>query len=126
MADSLIAGLTAQGTFVPDVLFAGDFPRAMRMVTLTGGPYVRGTLLGNITASNKRTKALAASGDGSQVPESILAVDADGSGADVQAMVYLTGEFNPDAMSIGAGLVLATITESLRKIGIFLKKVVPA
>lgn len=126
MADQLNAGFISQGTVLPDALFAGEYPRAMRVVTLTGGPYVRGTLLGNITASNKRTKALAASSDGSQVPESVLAVDADGSGGDVQAIVYLTGEFNPDKMTIDGGLSLATITESLRKIGIFLKKVVPA
>jgi hypothetical protein len=125
MTDPLIAaGLTSEGSITRDALLAGDFPRSSRVVTLTGGPYTRGTLMGNITATNKRTKCLNAAGDGSQVPESILAADADGSVADVQAIVYLSGEFNPAAMVIDPALTLVTIKESLRKIGIFLRGVV--
>jgi hypothetical protein len=127
MTDSLLAaGLTAEGTRTHDALLAGDFPRSTRVVTLTGGPYTRGTLLGNITATNKRKQCLAASNDGSQTPECILAADADGSAADVQAIVYLTGEFNSAAMTIDGGLTLATVKEQLRKIGIFLRGIVAA
>lgn len=128
MTDPLIAaGLTAEGTRTPDKLFAGDYPRQTRVLTVLAGSGVltRGQLLGNITASNKRKPCLAASADGSQNPDCILAADVDASGgADVQALVYQTGEFNPAAMVIDAGLTLATITEQLRAKNIFLRNIV--
>jgi len=127
MADPLVAaGFTSEGTRTHDALFAGDAPRVTRAITLTGGPYVRGTVLGVITANAKRTKSLAASNDGSEVPRDILAADADGSAADVAAIVYESGEFNEAALTLGAGHTAASIREGLSKLGIFLKKIVGA
>lgn len=127
MADNQIAAFGAAGARVHDALIAGDHPRVTRMVTLTGGAALtRGTLLGEITASEKRKQCLNASNDGSQNPESILAADADATGGDVQALVYATGEFNPAAMTIDGALTIATVRQKLRAIGIFLKGVVAA
>jgi hypothetical protein len=128
MPDQLAAsGFTSEGTRTHDKLLAGDLPRGMKVVTLTGGlALTRGTLLGEITASEKRKKCLNASADGSQNAESILAVDADASGGDVQALVYLTGEFNPAAMTIDGALTMATVRQQLRAKGIILKGIVDA
>ncbi|WP_197520297.1 head decoration protein, partial [Paraburkholderia tropica] len=62
-----VPSITAQ-TFIPDQLIAGPKQIVTRNVTITGGPYVRGTVLGQITASGKFTIALSASTDGSQTP----------------------------------------------------------
>src|SRR5689334_16181145 len=109
MADDLRTTFATEGTRTLDKLFAGDFPRAIKVVTITGGAALtRGTVLGEITANEKRKKCLNASGDGSQIPESILALDADASGGDVQAPIFMTGEFNTAFLTIDGALTLAT------------------
>jgi len=127
MNDPVAAGFTDQGSLSPDVLFAGDYPRATKVVTITGAAaLVRGTVLGRITASDKYLKSLSAAADGSQTPKAILAQDVDATAADVLAPVYFTGEFNEDALVLGAAHTLASIRDGLRQIGIFLKKIVAA
>jgi hypothetical protein len=96
-------------------------------VTITGAAALgKGTVLGRIAASDKYLKSLSAAADGSQVPKAVLAADADASGSDVLAPIYFTGEFNEDALVLGAGHTLASIRDGLRQMGIFLKKIVPA
>ncbi|WP_425065113.1 head decoration protein [Reyranella sp.] len=124
--DPVAAGFTDQGSLTPDNLLAGDYPRATKMVTITGAALAKGTVLGRITASDKYNKSLSAAGDGSQVPKAILAADTDASGGDVLGPVYFTGEFNEDALVLGTAHSLASIRDGLRQIGIFLKKIVPA
>jgi hypothetical protein len=113
-------------TFVPDQLIAGPKQIVTRNVTLTGGPYVRGTVLGKITASGKYTIALSASADGSQNPVAILADNADGSAADVVAGAFLEGEFNSNAVTLGTGITLTAAQDALRPLGIHLKSSVSA
>jgi hypothetical protein len=115
-----VPSVTAQ-TFIPDQLIAGPKQIVTRNVTLTGGPYVRGAVLGKITASGKFTLALLASSDGSQTPTAILADNADGSAADVIAGVFLEGEFNVNAVTLGTGITAAAATDALRPLGVHLK-----
>jgi hypothetical protein len=126
--DPVAGGFTNQGTLTPDPLLAGDVAdRVTKMVTITGAAaYVRGTVLGRITASDKYLTSLSAAVDGSQVPKAILAQDADATGADVLAPVYFTGEFNEDYLTLGAAHTLASIRDGLRQMGIFLKKIIAA
>lgn len=121
-------GVTAQTALSPDALFAGsDMPRIKRVVTiLTGAVHVRGEVLGQITASGKYILALSAAVDGSDAPKAILAQDIDTTGGDQLAQVYLTGEFNQDALTFGAGTTIANSLNALRAFCIFLKKVVAA
>ncbi|WP_227459308.1 head decoration protein [Cupriavidus pauculus] len=119
------AGITAQ-TYVPDQLIAGALQIVTDSVTITGGPFKRGTVLGRITASGKYTQALSASADGSQTPVAILADDADGSAADVISGVYLMAEVNGAALILGAGITLAAAKTALRAVGIFVKTSVTA
>lgn len=119
-------GFTSQGSTAPDSLIAGEYPRVTRMVTVTGGDWTRGTLMGVITASGKYTKSVAAAVDGSEVPDSVLDADTAAAGGDKTAAVNLTGEFNEALLVLGAGHTVASVRQGLRKIGIFLRKVVAA
>lgn len=121
------AGFSSEGAFVPDNLHAGDFPIRTRKVTLiTGQNLVRGSLLGIITASGKATLSASASADGSQTPNCILAEDTDATAADAEAVVYIAGDFNQDALTLGAGHTAASVREGLRDINIYLHKPVSA
>ncbi len=115
-------GMTTD-VFVPDQLIGGD----MKVVThgtrtITGGAYYkRGTVLGKITASGKYTIALAAAGDGSQTPVSLLVDDADTTAGDVNGGIYAMGEFNENAVILGAGITLAAAKAALEAQNIYLK-----
>jgi hypothetical protein len=120
-----VPSISAQ-TFVPDQLIAGPKQIVTRNVTITGGPYARGAVLGKITASGKFTLALSASSDGSQTPTAILADNADGSAADVIAGVFLEGEFNINAVTLGTGITSTAAQDALRPLGVHLKSSVSA
>jgi len=68
--------------------------------------------------TSKYKLSASASTDGSQVPDFILAQDADASGGDVEAIAYETGYFNWSGLTVGAGITLAAIREGLRLKGI--------
>jgi len=105
-----------------DRLIAGDFPIDTKSITLISGQNLtRGTLLGKITASGKYTKSLAASSDGSQTPEAILAEACDASAGDKKTTIYQTGQFNQNAVIFGTGHTAATTAAGLRNKSIFLK-----
>lgn len=65
--------------------------------------------------------AAAAAVDGSQVPVAILADAADATSADVTAGIYLSGEFNERALTLGAGMTLAGVKAMLRRVNIYTK-----
>ena len=71
-------------------------------------------------------KSLAASTDGSQVPDAILAEDTDATSADVATPAYFRGMFNDSAVIYGTGHTAASALEGLRKKGIDLISVQPA
>ena len=118
-------GFTTQDTFTPDRLFAGDMPRESVKVTLNAGTLTRGTVMGAVTAGGY-LQSLSGAVDGSQVPDAILAEDADASGGAVDALIYRAGEFNEDALTIGAAHTADSIRQGLRERGIFIKKSQPA
>lgn len=51
----------------------------------------------------------------------VLAEDVDTTDAGKVAPVYLTGEFNGAALSVGSGVTVAELKASARKVGIFIK-----
>ena len=109
--------------FIPDQLIAGNLQLVTETVTLVSGAgaLARGTVLGKITASGKYTKSATASSDGSQTPVAILADAADSTSGDVLCGVYLMGEFNSNALTLGTGWTTATVAAALRASGIFVK-----
>lgn len=116
------ASFATEGTYSPDALIAGNHHLLVgRKVTiLSGQNVVRGAVLGKVTASGKYVLSLTASADGSQTPDLILAEDCDASGGDKQAMAYARGDFNSNALTLGASHTVASITEGLRAKGITL------
>lgn len=64
-----------------------------------------------------------ASVDGSANPVAILADDVDATEEDKPAPVYLTGEFNEDALTFGGSDDADTHRDALRALGIFLKTI---
>lgn len=115
-------------TYTPDRLIAGETQLVTRSyVLLSGQKLSRGTVVGQITAGGKITISLTAAVDGSQNPNGILIDDYDATAGDVAGCgVYQKGEFNENAIIMGAGWTLATLYPALRDLGIYLKPAVVA
>lgn len=97
-------------------------------ITAGGTAFVAGdTIAIPVAAGSGSYKlATAAATDGSQTPVAILVDAADASAGDVQAGVYLMGEFNGNALTLGAGITLAAATAALRTRSIFIKTPISA
>jgi hypothetical protein len=107
-----------------DQLIVGTFPVVMDKVTLkVGAVYARGSVLGLITADGKAVLVDSSRSDGSQTAYAVLAETVDATAADKVAPVYLTGEFNQDALVFGGADTAATHKATLRNINIYLKQV---
>lgn len=118
----IASGFTNQGTLKPDNLIAGDFPRVSRIVTVTGDTsLVTGTVLGRISADSNYQISEATKDDGSEIPDGILAEVAELTEGNVQALVYLAGEFNEQALTLGAGHTLDSVRQVFRTRSIFLR-----
>ena len=121
-----IPGIYAE-TFIPDQLIAGSHPLVTDSVTvLAGQVFPRGAVLGRITASGKYVLALAAAADGSQNPAVVAVDNVDATAGDVSAGVYLAGEFNGAAMTLGTGITIAVAAAVLRPLSIYVKGSVSA
>lgn len=121
-----IPGIHAE-TFIPDQLIAGSHPLVTDTVTvLAGQVFPRGGVLGRITASGKYVVALGAAVDGSQNPVGVAVDNVDSTAGDVTAGVYLAGEFNGAALTLGAGITLAAAAAALRPLSIYIKGSVSA
>lgn len=105
----------ASTSFDPDRLLAGgEEIRGVKATLLSGQNLTRGALVGKITASGKYTLSLAASADGSEVPDAILAQDCDASAADTECLVYLRGDFNANSVTFGTGHTATSTAAALR------------
>jgi hypothetical protein len=107
--------------FVPDQLVAGTLQLVTDSVTVTGGPYTRGTAMGVITASGKYTHCVKTATDGSENPVAILADNVDASSADQTGGVYLMGEFNQNYVIIDETWTIPDMKTALRPLAIFLR-----
>ena len=102
-------------TFTPDNLFAATQVMPVVADSLTvakAGKLVRGSLL---TAAGVLATAAAD-------VYAVLAEDVDTTDAAKDAPVYLTGEFNENALTVGDGIAVADCKVAARKLGIFIKK----
>lgn len=102
-------------TFKPDNLFAATQVMPVVADSLNvakSGLLVRGTLL---TAAGAVVTAAAD-------VYAVLAEDVDTTDAAKDAPVYLTGEFNENALTVGGSIAVADVKTAARKIGIFIKK----
>ena len=116
-------GFKDQGEYTPDNLLAGEYPRVERVVTIAAGAdLAKGAVLGRITANGKFKLSASASLDGSQTPDAVLAEKANAADNDVQAVVYFSGEFNENALVLGAGHTLDSVRIALRAKNVYLRR----
>lgn len=118
-------GVTKEGSFTPDNLFAGTQVQpvvADEVVIASGaGVLTRGTVLGKITASDKCVAVDNALTNGAENIYAILAEDVDATSADVTTAGYFTGEYNESALTFGGDDTAADHKDAARAIGIFFK-----
>ncbi len=123
--------MTVFANFHPTALYAGDFPRATRAITIASGanaagaPLRRGTVLGRVSATDKYIPSVKTANDGSQVPDAILMHEVDASASDQGAKAYFTGEYAGEVMTFDASWTMATLEAAFRqaKVSIFVKSV---
>jgi hypothetical protein len=110
--------------YAPDRLIAGNAQllNSQKVTLLSGMVLVRGAILGKITSGGKYNLSLSAASDGSQVPDLVLAHDADASGGDVVVVAYNRGDFDESAIVLGTAHTADTVREGLRLKGITLIK----
>lgn len=117
--------VTSASMTYDNLIVSGTFPIVTDTLTIASGQNLtRGTVLGVVTIGGEAVKVDSTAVDGSGVAYAILCQDTDATLADVVAPVYLTGEFNGDALVFGGTDTKATHKNALRKIGIFIKTVV--
>ena len=117
----IASGVTNQGVFTPENLIAGEFPRIMRIETIAGGQALpQGAVLGQITSTGAYVLSTTTATDGSEVPVAILAQPIDAT-SDVEGHLFLTGEFNAHALTLGSGHTLSSVTESFRTRSLFIR-----
>ncbi|QZN97350.1 head decoration protein [Symbiopectobacterium purcellii] len=112
--------------FVPDQLIAGPLQLITDTVTVTGGAFKRGTVLGMVTESGKYTACVKTATDGSETPVAILVDNVDASTTDQAGGVYLMGEFNQNRIITDDSWTLASMKSALRPLAIFLKDSIQA
>lgn len=110
-----------------DNLFSGNvMPIITEKVTLkSGAVYLRGSVVGLGTTGIAELVDSAKSG-GVKEPYGIVATTVDATTENTLAALYMTGEFNPAALTFGGSDAAATHKTALRKLGIFLKETMRA
>lgn len=116
------ANFQTEGAYTPDSLIASNAHLLVgRKVTILSGQVLaRGAVLGKITTGGKYQLSASAATDGSETPDLILAESADAADGDVTALAYERGDFNSNALTLGAGHTVASIRDGLRAKGITL------
>lgn len=118
--------LTATEVFNKDNIFAASQvqPVVATAATVLSGEGVlkRGSVMGKVSLSGKLKLVNSSEDDGSQHPYGILADDVDATSADATGVIFLTGEFNSDALIFDGTDTASTHESEARKIGLFFKK----
>ncbi|WP_315751361.1 MULTISPECIES: head decoration protein [unclassified Bradyrhizobium] len=110
-----------EGSFITKTWALGHW-RARKVTIKQGQVLAEATVLGKITADSKYIKSLKAATDGSEVPDAILSAAVDATAGDVEAVVYIAGEFDQDALVLGAGHTLGSLDAVFRTKSIWLVK----
>ncbi len=118
----MTASFKTEGTYTPDNLLAGNAHLLVgrKVTVLAGQVLARGAVLGRITTGGKYQLSASAATDGSEGSDLILAEAVDATDGDVSALAYERGDFNSNALTLGAGHTVASIREGLRAKGITL------
>lgn len=77
-----------------------------------------GAVLGKVTASGKLVICDTTATDGSEVPFAVNYQEVDTTDGDEEAVIYLQGSFNEDALTFGGATVLADVYTEMRKLNL--------
>lgn len=109
--------MTELGEYTSDNLIAGDMSLVTQQETVVSGQnVVRGTVMGQITASGKISIVNSANSDGTENPYCVMAEDVDASLADDVGITYQTGQFNENALVFGGADTIATHRAAMRQL----------
>ncbi|WP_315786925.1 MULTISPECIES: head decoration protein [unclassified Bradyrhizobium] len=111
-----------EGTFIQKTWALGHWRARKVTIPAGAGVLAEATVLGKITANGKYIKSLKAATDGSEVPDAILSEGVDATTKDVETIVFIAGEFDQDALVLGAGHTLGSIDAVFRTKSIWLVK----
>jgi hypothetical protein len=119
--------MNASESYTPDRLLAGSCCLITDQGTLVAGQNLkRGAALGKITASGKLTQLDSTANDGSQNFFAILSADCDASAADQTCSLYLSGEFNSNAVGFKGADTSTTFKTAARALHTYFKDPVKA
>ncbi len=109
----------------PSNLISGEFPVITQTIKVAAGQVLsRGSVLGQISTSNLYVLSQPGVKDGSEKPSVVLAEDVDASQSEVEAVCYLSGQFNTKALTLGVGHTPEKIINQLRQLNIYLTNVI--
>lgn len=99
----------------PGDLLVGDYPVAVRTVTIAQGQVLkRGAVIGDTGSAFVLSEA--ASTDGSETPAGVMAIDVDATAAAVQTRMYASGGFDASKLILGDGHTVDTVEAAWRKL----------
>lgn len=109
----------------PSNLIAGEFPIITQAIKVASGQVLtRGSVLGQINTSGLYVLSQSGVKDGSEKPSVVLAEDVDASQGEIEAVCYLSGQFNSKALSFGTGHTPEKVMNHLRQFNIYLSSIV--
>ena len=115
------------GESVPSYLIAGDFPIVTRNITIKKGQKLS---YGSIVSRDSEGEYVFCE-DKNQEPEGILTENVNANLEEKSGVIYLTGQFNVNCISVGDGykegeFLTFEIVDKLRKLGIYIESGVKA
>lgn len=109
-------------TYMPDQLIAGDLQLVTDTVDIGGTALlVRGTILGQITATGVYVLSVKTATDGSENPCAVLVDNANPAGSTVRGGVYEMGLFNQNRITFDSSWSVPELKNALRPFSIFLR-----
>jgi len=111
--NDLAGGLTTEGTYTPDQLFAGESKIVTRddIIVSGAGVIVKGQVLARVTASGKLTKHNPGGSGGAEIAVAIASQPCDATSVDCAQAVFVGGVFNRLALTWHA----STNTKALQR-----------
>lgn len=101
-------------------LIAGDFPIVTQTITIAAGQNLQqGAVLGRNKAGSY-VLSVASASDGSKNPTVVLAEGVNATDKEREAVCYLSGQFNANALHFGEGHTPESTAHNLRILNIYL------
>lgn len=102
-------------------LISGDYPIVSKSINIPPNQnLVKGAVLGRINGTADYVLSDSSATDGSEKPIGVLAEAVETGEVGAKSVAYLSGQFNPKALSFGPGHTAESSIDGLRKLNIYL------